>query len=178
MSLSFRDLLLTPSSREERVVFSTLPGASEPTTAEKAWAKDYDLIAQELIACVVNPSLDQLDALFGGLDDLDRKLLGRFVHPLDETYTWIQSEGDCAAFFHTHVSHPVQLAFPFLVPRSEAGPLGATNYPQTVDFSLGHGDNCVLCGEFKKHGIIKPSRWTGNKSHNPNRIRLGREIRG
>jgi hypothetical protein len=178
MSVTLKSLLLTPPLRREQATFATLPGASNPTTAEKIWTRGYDPIAQQRIACAVNPSLEQITALFGEEDDLEQILLNTMVHPVNETDLWIQSERDSAVFFDTLISLQVQLAFrSILVRRSESGPLGHTNYAQTIDLTYGHGDICVLCGEFKRHGIINVSRWTGQKTPDTNRTRLGREIR-
>lgn len=182
MSVPLRTLLCSPPlTQGGRVTFERLPGTEShrPLTSDKAWARNYDPIAQQYISWVVNPTLEMINTLYGEEDSLEQTLLDKLVHPVNETNHMIQSERDGGFFFDTYVSHPVQFAFsPILVRRSEAGPLGTTNSAQTVDLAYSHGDVCVLCGEFKKHGILSVPRWIGEKDHDTNRTRIGREIRG
>ncbi|KAH7633187.1 hypothetical protein B0T09DRAFT_300967 [Sordaria sp. MPI-SDFR-AT-0083] len=104
------------------------------------------------------------------------------VNPLNGTAEYFQTEGDTVRTFYTHVSHPIQLAFQtnhgsFIVQRSESGPLGPTQVSQTIDFTWGCGEHCLMIGELKRHGIIDRKRWTGERPPDGNRIGLGKELR-
>jgi hypothetical protein len=179
MSESLRIILLTPPLSPEKTTYTSLPGASNPAVSQKAWVNGYHEIRRQNLRAVVDPSLEELDSLFGGEDPLNSLLFDRVAYPLNETNESLQSEGDSVRVFNTHISHPVQLAFDsILVLRSEVGPLGPTNYRQTIDVSWGYGASNVLCGELKRHGIIDPARWTGQRGLDHNRTWLAKELRG
>ncbi|KAK4096199.1 hypothetical protein N658DRAFT_501868 [Parathielavia hyrcaniae] len=131
----------------------------------------------------MNPDFDAINAVFGNEDSFGRHLQDMAVNPPNNTIEWFQSESDSVRVFYTHISHPIELAFqtpsgtPFVVQRSESGPLGSTNVSQTVDFNWGHGERCLLLGELKRHRIIDPRRWTGQLPADGNRTWLGKEIR-
>ncbi|KAL2017268.1 hypothetical protein VTK56DRAFT_2380 [Thermocarpiscus australiensis] len=123
-----------------------------------------------------------IDNLFGTEDALEGHLLNKNVMPLNNTTEWLQSEGDSVRTFYTHVSHPIQLAFhtngqSFMIQRSESGPLGPTQVSQTVDFTWGYGDRCVMIGELKRHRMIDAKAWRGEVPASHNRRWLGKELR-
>lgn len=98
-----------------------------------------------------------IDDAFGPEDDFDRHLLDMDVSPLNGTAEYFQTEDDTVRAFYTHVSHPIQLAFQtnhgsFIVQRSESGPLGPTQVPQTIDFTWGCGEYCLMIGELNGMG--------------------------
>ncbi|GAW20271.1 hypothetical protein ANO14919_097720 [Xylariales sp. No.14919] len=112
----------------------------------------------------------------GEMDDL---LLSKIVHPVNQVQEDLQSEGDSVRVFNAYMGHPVQLAFQrFLTLRSEVGPPGRTPYKETADFSWIYGDQCVVVGELKRHGIINPNRWSGRLQPDGNRVWLSKELRG
>lgn len=106
------------------------------------------------------------------------------MSPLNHTAEWLQEEGDSVRTFYTHIAHPIQVAFqtqhgtPFIVLRSEPGPLGTTHVRQTVDFTWAFQDHALLIGEHKMHGIIDTARWIGQAQPDSNRRLLGQELRG
>ncbi|KAL2259687.1 hypothetical protein VTK26DRAFT_6542 [Humicola hyalothermophila] len=177
-----RDLLLQPALPDGTAVFHTLPGAGEPSLSEKAWSRDYHDVRPSVL--YENPDVNTINHVFGLEDDLDEHLLNTEVNPWNSTIEYVQNEGDSVRTFYTHVSHPIQLAFqthhgtPFIIQRSESGPLGPTNIPQTIDFTWGHRERCLLMGELKRHRIINPMRWRPNAQLDNNSRRLGKEVRG
>ncbi|KAK4243262.1 hypothetical protein C7999DRAFT_18374 [Corynascus novoguineensis] len=179
-----RDLLLQPALPAGTATFQTLPGAGEPTLSQKNWTEAYHEVRRPALTLHENPNLDTINTVFGDEDALDAQLLNRDVNPLNGTIEWFQKEGDSVRTFYTHVSHPIQLAFqtahgtPFIVQRSESGPLGSTQVSQTIDFTWGHGACCLMIGELKKHKMINPARWKGDMQADNNRVRLGKELRG
>ncbi|KAK4204856.1 hypothetical protein QBC40DRAFT_216042 [Triangularia verruculosa] len=180
--VNLRDLLLEPALPGDTATFHRLPGAALPNLTHKQWVQGYHEV--RALEVYTNPGLDIINNVFGLEDALDVCLLNRDVHPLNDTSEWFQSEGDSVRAFYTHISLPLQLAFkaddgrPFIIQRSESGPLGPTQVPQTVDFTWGYGNCCLIIGEMKKHGIIDPPRWNGLLEVNSNRRWLGKELRG
>ncbi|KAK4095746.1 hypothetical protein N658DRAFT_99972 [Parathielavia hyrcaniae] len=177
-----RDLLLQPALPDGTGSFHTLQGADKPSLSKKNWAESYhEVLALQLF---VNPPREHIDIAFGGEDALDEHLLNRDMNPLNGTTEWFQSEGDSVRTFYTNVSHPIQLAFqthhgtPLIVQRSESGPLGQTNVTQTIDFTWGCEERCLMIGELKRHGIVDLETWTGTKETDRNRRWLGKELRG
>jgi hypothetical protein len=177
-----RDLLLQPALPDGTASFHTLPGADKPSLSKKNWADPYpEVLAIQLF---VNPPREHIDIAFGGEDALDGHLLSRDVNPLNGTTEWFQTEGDTVRTFYTNVSHPIQFAFqtqhgtPFIIQRSESGPLGPTNVTQTIDFTWGCGERCLMIGELKRHGIIDLKTWKGENPADHNRRWLGKELRG
>lgn len=163
--------------------FKTLPGASNPSVSHKPWVAGYRQIPQHRIRHCFNPDWHTLNQFLGAPTAFDQFLLSQRVNPTNNTFEWLQTEGDIVRAFYTHISHPVQLAFhvngsPFVVQRSESGPLGPTQVPQTIDFNWGHNERSVMIGELKRHGVIHPGRWTGQTQPDSNRIWLGKELRG
>jgi hypothetical protein len=179
-----RDLLLQPALPAGTATFHTLPGPGEPTLSQKTWTEEYHEVRQPALTLYETPNLDTINAVFGNEDALDAHLLNKDVNPLNGTIEWFQKEGDSVRAFYTHVSHPIQLAFqtdhgaPFIVQRSESGPLGPTQVSQTIDFTWGCGECCLMMGELKRHKIINPGRWRGELQVDSNRRRLGKELRG
>ncbi|KAL2143201.1 hypothetical protein VTI28DRAFT_279 [Corynascus sepedonium] len=177
-----RDLLLQPALPDGTASFHTLPGAGKPSLSQKSWAKDYPEVRR--LRLFVKPTREHIDMALGGEDALDEHLLNRDVSPLNVTTEWFQKEGDSVRTFYTNVSHPIQFAFqthhgtPFIVQRSESGPLGQTNVKQTIDFTWGCGECCLVIGELKRHGIIDVKTWTGERPVDDNRRWLGKELRG
>jgi hypothetical protein len=157
MSVALWNLLQIPAM--PYAGFHSLPGAGDPSLSHKNWVSGYAEVAQERLAISYNSSWEELEQLFGTEDALDRVLLSKMVHPLNDIEENLQSEGDSARTFYTHVALPVQLAFQQIITqRSEAGPLGSTNYPQTADFTWSHAAQCILVGELKRHGTISRPR--------------------
>lgn len=177
-----RDLLLQPAFPNGTASFHTLPGAGKPSLSQKNWAQNY--LEVQALQLYMNPTRDHINTVFGDEDTLDNHLLNRDVSPLNGTTEWFQKEGDSVRTFYTNVSHPIQLAFqthhgtPFIVQRSESGPLGPTNVTQTIDFTWGCGERCLVIGELKRHGIIDVETWTGERPTDNNRRWLGKELRG
>jgi hypothetical protein len=178
-----RDLLLQPALPDGTASYHTLPGASTPSLSKKNWVQNYPEV--QALRLYINPTRDTINTVFGDEDALDDHLLNRDVNPLNDTVEWFQSEGDSVRTFYTHISYPIQLAFqtgygtPFIVQRSESGPLGPTQVSQTVDFTWGWGDRVVLMmGELKRHGIIDVAKWRGQEAPDHNRRWLGKELRG
>ncbi|KAK4220895.1 hypothetical protein QBC38DRAFT_462078 [Podospora fimiseda] len=157
-----RELLLQPSLPDGTCVFGSLPGAPSPSLSNKNWNKDDNHIP-DLAPIYANLNFDQINEVFGAETALDNHLLNKDVSRLNSTSEWLQSEGDSVRTFYTHIASPVQLAFqtspelPFIVLRSESGPLGPTQMPP---------------------GFISPDRWRGLRNPDGNRRRLGRELRG
>ncbi|KAL2129656.1 hypothetical protein VTI74DRAFT_7490 [Chaetomium olivicolor] len=178
-----RDLLLQPALPDRTAKFYRLEGAAKPSLSKKGWAADYPEVTR--FRLYINPDLNAINALFGDEDALDHHLLNRDVMSSNETVEWFQSEGDSVRAFYTKVSLPIQLAFqtdhgaPFIVQRSESGPLGSTQVSQTIDFTWGWADRFVLMmGELKKHGMIDVATWRGVDPTDHNRKWLGKELRG
>lgn len=177
MSIPLRDLLL--QAVLDQATFTEAPGASEPTLSQKNWVNTYNPVNNPFIT--VNPSEDEINHLFGPEDDFDRFLLSQHVYPLNNNGNeTLQSEGDSVRVFYTRISLPVVLALqPLVIQRSETGPLGPTSYPQTVDWTYGYLNSCLVIGELKRHGIIRPSRWIGPQQQpGSTRVWLGKELRG
>ncbi|KAK4096269.1 hypothetical protein N658DRAFT_531249 [Parathielavia hyrcaniae] len=168
-----RDLLLQSPLPGGTATFHGFSGAGAPSLTHKNWVQPYPEV--QLAQVQMNPDFDAINAVFGNEDSFDRHLQDMAVNPPNNTIEWFQSEGDSVRVFYTHISHPIQLAFqtpsgtPFVVQRSESGPLGSTNVSQTVDFTWGHGERCLLLGELKRHRIIDPRRWTGQLPADGNR---------
>lgn len=178
--VNLRDLLFQPALPGDTATFHTLPGAAPPSLSHKNWVQGYPEVRG--LRLLINPGLNEINTEFGHEDDLDSLLLAKDVNPLNDTTEWLQKEGDSVRTFYTHVS--IQLAFkgfdgtPFIVQRSESGPLGSTQVPQTVDFTWGYGDqHCLMIGELKRHGIINRRRWAGQIAADNNRRWLGQELR-
>jgi hypothetical protein len=177
-----RDVLLQPAFPDGTAGFYTLPGAGKPTLSQKTWVAAYREVTR--FTLLIDPDQGQIDGVFGNEDALDDHLLNKDLSPLNGTVEWLQSEGDSVRTFYTNVSLPIQLAFqtlhgtPFIVQRSESGPLGPTDVTQTIDFTWGWGEHCLMIGELKRHGIIDVERWTGRLDPDSNRVRLGKELRG
>ncbi len=180
---TLRDLLLQAPLPNGAASFHTLPGAGKPSLSQKNWVQNYPEV-NAIRPLYLNPTRDYINAAFGDEDALDAHLLDKGVSPLNGTTEWLQKEGDSVRAFYTHVSHAIQLAFqthhgtPFIIQRSESGPLGHTDVNQTVDFAWGCGERCLLIGELKRHGIIDVERWTGESPTDTNRRWLGKELRG
>ncbi|KAI0426760.1 hypothetical protein F5Y09DRAFT_350885 [Xylaria sp. FL1042] len=177
MFVQLRDLL--SQSPGHFSLFYNLPGSSNPRSSQKSWAADYPEILPPELGIVFDPSIEAIQAVLGPEDELDRLLLSREVHPLNQTVEALQSEGDTGRAFYTHIAYPVQFAFERIMRlRSEVGPPGPTTYGETADFCWLQGNQCALVGELKRHGIIDPIRWLGRKPADANLRSLGRELRG
>lgn len=161
------------------VQLASLPGGHAPSLSRKEWARDYRQIRQDKMHVVSEPSQAEIDSIFGPEDDLDRRLISKRIFPPNVVEEVLQSEGDTVRAFYSHISHFTMLAFQgILTQRSETGPLGPTSSPQTVDWTYGLGNDCVVLGELKRHGIINPRRWIGTEAADSIRINLSKELRG
>lgn len=175
--VKLRDVLLQAPFPDNTASFHRLPGAGRPTLTQKPWARDYHEIQN--LQYYLNPTEDDIDQVFGPEDALDAYLLNREVSPLNVTTELLQTEGDSVRTFYTKVAEPIQLAFqPVVALRSESGPLGPTDVNQTIDFTWGYRNHCLIIGELKRHGIIDVDRWTGVAGQNTTRTWLGKELRG
>ncbi|KAK4119948.1 hypothetical protein N657DRAFT_649729 [Parathielavia appendiculata] len=182
--VTLRDLLLQPAFPDGTAAFHTLTGAGEPSLSHKSWVADYPEVLPQALRIFENPDQDTINTIFGDENALDHRLLTKDVMPLNDTVEWFQKEGDSVRAFYTHISHPIQLAFhtnlgpPFIIQRSESGPLGQTQVSQTVDFSWGCGESSLMIGELKRHGIINTGAWiTSPRRPDGNRVWLGKELR-
>ncbi|KAI1116719.1 hypothetical protein F5Y14DRAFT_53349 [Nemania sp. NC0429] len=180
MALPLRTLLTQPAI--PWASFHHLPGAEGTSSlSKKNWVAPYELIPSQYLNLVRNPDFNEIDNVLGAEDELDRLLLSRTVYMHNHIPEALQNEADSVRAFYTHISLPIQLAFQgIIIQRSEAGPLGPTNYSQTVDFTWSHGDRCVLVGELKRHGIIADESWLNRIDSDPdhNRRLLSKEMRG
>lgn len=179
---TFRDVFFTAPIPDGTTSFRTLPGANKPSISKKSWAQTYHEVQR--LRIIENPTQENIDTELGPEDAFEHHILGRPTYPFVSSFQWLQSEGDAARAFYTCVSNPIQSALygrngPFIDERSESGPLGQTHVNQTVDFTWGFGERCLVIGELKKPGIIDPSKWkTGPGGADTNRRLLGQELRG
>ncbi|KAI1345379.1 hypothetical protein F5Y01DRAFT_320827 [Xylaria sp. FL0043] len=175
MAVRLRDLLMEPLRPFDHFYVSGIGNSS----SKKAWAIGYEDVLPPYLTLTLDPSLDEIQQALGAEDEQERFLLSKTVHPLNPTAEDLQSEGDTRRVFYTRIALPVQLAFEQMLKlRSEVGPSGPTNCRETADFSWVNGEQCALVGEFKRHSIIHPKKWTGEETADANRILLGRELRG
>ncbi|KAK4172702.1 hypothetical protein QBC36DRAFT_222146 [Triangularia setosa] len=175
--VNLRDLLLQPPLPNGTSSFHRLPGAGKPSLSHKNWAREYPEVQN--LRLHVNPTEADINEVFGSEDALDEYLLNKEGSPLNVTTEWLQTEGDSVRTFYTKVAKPIQLAVqPFITLRSESGPLGPTNVNQTIDFTWGCGEHCLVIGELKRHGMIDVETWTGRAGTDSNRTWLGKELRG
>lgn len=180
--ITFRDAFFTPPIPVGTASFRTLPGANKPSLSKKPWAQPYHRVRR--FRFIVNTTPEIIDTELGPEDAFERHVLGRRTYPFTSSFQWLQTEGDAVRAFHTCVSNPIQSALygsngPFIVQRSESGPLGPTHVNQTVDFTWAFQERCLVIGELKKPGIIDPSKWkTGPEESDTNRRQLGQELRG
>ncbi|KAI1270817.1 hypothetical protein F5Y07DRAFT_406849 [Xylaria sp. FL0933] len=177
MSVLLSDLLTQSPSHIPRLYY--FPDASKPRTSQKAWASKYPEILPPALQFSYDPSIDEINKQLGPEDEMDRFLLSKVVHPLNQTEEALQSEGDSRRVFYTQIALPVQLGLQEIIElRSESGPPGSTSCPQTADFLWMRDDQSVIMGEFKRHGIIEPATWMGRKTADTNQRFLGKELRG
>lgn len=139
-----------------RYIISHTARSRQPSLSQKKWAQNYHQV--ETIRFLIDPSPDAINTEFGDETALDGHLLDRHMSPLNHTAEWLQKEGDSVRTFYTHIAHPIQVAFqtqhgtPFIVLRSESGPLGTTHVRQTVDFTWAFQDHALLIGSTRCMG--------------------------
>lgn len=126
---TFRDVFFTPPIPDGTALFRTLPGANKPSISKKPWAQTYPEVQR--LRIIANPTTENIDTELGPEDAFERHVLGRSTYPFISSFQWLQTEGDAVREFHTCISNPIQSALygnngPFIVQRSESGPLSPT----------------------------------------------------
>lgn len=111
--------------------------ASMPNVSIASWSRGLESIDTAAIDLYEDLGFPPINKTFSTHDQLEDWLVNRPATIVNAFPEWIHSEGDIGPTFYRHIVGPIFVGFegpmPFLILRSELGPLGNTNVKETIN---------------------------------------------